>query len=59
MKTETTADLNVLHEQRSKTATEEHERLVEGNKHVVVCSVLTREGREGAKNADARHGGRD
>uniref|UniRef100_A0A4W6CQ98 Coiled-coil domain containing 69 n=1 Tax=Lates calcarifer TaxID=8187 RepID=A0A4W6CQ98_LATCA len=29
VKTETTADLNVLHEQRSKTATEEHERRVE------------------------------
>ncbi|XP_026199286.1 coiled-coil domain-containing protein 69 [Anabas testudineus] len=29
VKTETTADLNVLHEQKSKTATEEHERLVE------------------------------
>ncbi|KAM9357204.1 coiled-coil domain-containing protein 69 [Symphorus nematophorus] len=29
VKTETTADLNVLHEQRSKTATEEHERNVE------------------------------
>ncbi|KAI3351548.1 hypothetical protein L3Q82_020231 [Scortum barcoo] len=29
VKTETTADLNVLHEQKSKTATEEHERNVE------------------------------
>ncbi|CAK6979826.1 coiled-coil domain-containing protein 69%2C partial [Scomber scombrus] len=29
VKTETTADLNVLHEQRSKTATEDHERHVE------------------------------
>uniref|UniRef100_UPI0037E7B3D0 coiled-coil domain-containing protein 69 n=1 Tax=Semicossyphus pulcher TaxID=241346 RepID=UPI0037E7B3D0 len=29
VKTETTADLNVLHEQKSKTATEEHERHVE------------------------------
>lgn len=32
VKTETTADLNVLHEQKSKAATEEHERNVEGNK---------------------------
>lgn len=31
MKTETTADLNILHEQKSKSATEEHERHVEGN----------------------------
>ncbi|XP_042337476.1 coiled-coil domain-containing protein 69-like, partial [Plectropomus leopardus] len=29
VKTETTADLNVLHEQKSQTATEEHERNVE------------------------------
>ncbi|XP_044060423.1 coiled-coil domain-containing protein 69 [Siniperca chuatsi] len=29
VKTETTADLNVLHEQKSKTATEEHERNLE------------------------------
>ncbi|XP_028445312.1 coiled-coil domain-containing protein 69 [Perca flavescens] len=29
VKTETTADLNVLHEQKSKTATEEHKRNVE------------------------------
>lgn len=29
VKTETTADLNVLHEQKSKSATEEHERHVE------------------------------
>ncbi|KAG7215246.1 hypothetical protein INR49_022669, partial [Caranx melampygus] len=29
VKTETTADLNVLHEQKSKAATEEHERLVD------------------------------
>lgn len=29
VKTETTADLNVLHEQKSKSATEEHERQVE------------------------------
>ncbi|XP_041653514.1 coiled-coil domain-containing protein 69 [Cheilinus undulatus] len=29
VKTETTADLNVLHEQKSKNATEEHERYVE------------------------------
>ena len=31
VKTETTADLNVLHEQKSKTATEEHERRAEGD----------------------------
>lgn len=31
VKTETSADLNVLHEQKSKAATEEHERLVDGN----------------------------
>lgn len=31
VKTETTADLNILHEQKSKSATEEHERHVEGN----------------------------
>ncbi|XP_067454303.1 coiled-coil domain-containing protein 69 [Thunnus thynnus] len=29
VKTETTADLNILHEQKSKTATEEHERRAE------------------------------
>ncbi|XP_069387701.1 coiled-coil domain-containing protein 69 [Paralichthys olivaceus] len=29
VKTETTADLNVLHEQKSQSATEEHEKLVE------------------------------
>lgn len=32
MKTETTADLNVLHEQKSKSASEDYERHVEGNK---------------------------
>lgn len=31
VKTETTADLNVLHEQKSKAAAEEHERNVEGS----------------------------
>lgn len=30
VKTETTADLNVLYEQKSKTVAEEHERLLEG-----------------------------
>ncbi|KAG7468998.1 hypothetical protein JOB18_042342 [Solea senegalensis] len=33
VKTETTADLNVLHEHRSQTVTEEHERHVDGNAH--------------------------
>lgn len=31
VKTETTADLNVLHEQKSKAAAEEHERNLEGS----------------------------
>lgn len=31
VKTETTVDLNVLHEQKSKAAAEEHERNLEGN----------------------------
>lgn len=34
VKTETTADLNVLHEQKSKHAAEEHEKNMEGNEHV-------------------------
>lgn len=34
VKTETTADLNVLHEQKSKRAAEEHERNTDGNVHV-------------------------
>lgn len=36
---ETTADLNVLHEYKSKTAAEEHDRKLEGN--VCVCSNVS------------------
>ncbi|MEQ2234569.1 hypothetical protein ILYODFUR_032903 [Ilyodon furcidens] len=38
VRTETTADLNVLHERKSKSAVEEHERHVEG---FIVCAVCS------------------